>query len=67
MKKVESRENEFVEQLNKLLTSSFPPQVSFKTKYFIGEDTDSKKRGLYFELSSINTGLIYSNLLEIKE
>ena len=65
--KVKSRENEFVSQLIKLLTNTFPPPLTFKVKYFIGEEKDSGKTGLYFELSFGGSGLLYSTFRELKD
>ena len=60
MKKIESIENEFVGQLQKLLSGFFPKEmpVGFDLKYFIGED-DKGVRGLYFEVNSKNVGNIF--------
>ena len=62
-----SIENEFVEQLRKLLTGFFPDTmpVGFDLKYFIGED-DKGIRGLYFEINSKNVGNIFFKFKPMK-
>jgi hypothetical protein len=66
IRKLESRSNEFVEQFRQLLSNAFPPPLAFKTKYFLGEDKDSGKKGLYFELMFIGTGMLYSIFMQMK-
>lgn len=57
IKRIETVENEFIEQLKQLLNSSFPEVLGFEVEYFIGEDKGI--RGLYVEIKSKVFGIIY--------
>ena len=50
MKRIETRDNEFLMQLREILRNSFPPALDFKVDYYLGEDKGVK--GLYFILTS---------------
>lgn len=50
MKRIETRDNEFVEQFRKTLEDSFPIGLKFKVDYYLGEDKGVQ--GLYFSISS---------------
>ena len=67
IKKIESGTHVFVEQLRQLLSNTFPRGMRFKTTYFIGEDTDTGTKGLYFELQVSKGGLLYMNFIEMKD
>lgn len=67
IKKIESGNHVFVERLRQLLSNTFPRGMSFTTKYFIGEDTDTGTKGLYLELQVSKGGLLYMNFLELKD
>lgn len=67
IKKIESGTHEFVEQLRQLLSNTFPRGMRFTTTYFIGEDTDTGTKGLYFELQVSKGGLLYMNFIEMKD
>ena len=67
IKKIESKTHVFVEQLRQLLSNTFPRGMAFKTTYFIGEDTDTGTKGLYFELQVSKGGLLYMNFIEMKD
>lgn len=67
IKKIESGNHVFAERLRRLLSNTFPRGMSFKTIYFIGEDTDTGIKGLYFELQVSKGGVLYMNFLEMKE
>jgi hypothetical protein len=63
MKRIETRENEFVVQFKELLLNSFPHVLDFKVDYFVGEDKGVK--GLYFTMTS-KFGRIYTKIEEMK-
>ena len=50
MKRIETRDNEFLMQFRKTLRDSFPHVLNFKVDYYLGEDKGV--RGLYFTLTS---------------
>ena len=50
MKRIETRDNEFLVQFRTILQSSFPPALDFKVDYYLGEDKGV--RGLYFTMTS---------------
>jgi hypothetical protein len=64
MKRIETRENEFVVQFKELLKNSFPHVLDFKVDYFIGEEKGVK--GLYFTLTS-RFGRIYTKIEPMKD
>ena len=65
IKRIETISNEFVEQLESSLHSSFPKQIRFKVDYYIGEDSDSI-RGLYIEIISSLFGTLYMRVQQMK-
>ena len=65
MKRIETRENEFVVQFKELLKNSFPLVLNFKVDYYLGEDNNGK-RGLYFTLTS-KFGRIYTKIQPMKD
>jgi len=67
MKRIETRENEFVNQLQKVLYefSHINLKIGFDLDYYIGED-DNNIRGLCFELTSKTVGLIYFKFQQIE-
>jgi hypothetical protein len=67
IKKIGSGSHVFVEQLRELLSNTFPRGMVFKASYFIGEDTDTGIKGLYFELVVSKGGLLYMNFMELKD
>jgi len=67
IKKLESGNHVFTEQFRRLLLHVFPRGMTFKTTYFIGEDTDSGAKGLYFELQIKKAGVLYMNFMELKD
>jgi len=67
IKKIESGNHVFMEQLRQLLSNTFPRGMVFKATYFIGEDTDRGIKGLYFELQVSKGGLLYMNFLELRD
>lgn len=50
MKRIETRDNEFLMQFRKILGDSFPDVLDFKVDYYLGEDKGVT--GLYFILTS---------------
>lgn len=60
MKRLETRENEFVVQFKELLKNSFPLVLNFEVDYYLGEDHNGR-RGLYFTLTS-KFGRIYTKI-----
>ena len=48
MKRIETRENEFVMQFKELLKSSFPLVLNFKADYYLGEDKGKRVWFKYF-------------------
>ena len=65
IKELEIIENEFVEQLQGLLNSSFNGlPIGFQVRYLIGEN-ELKERGLYFEITSTITKLVYSKFMKM--
>lgn len=65
IKKIESRDNEFIRHFKEMLETHFPSVFNYKVVYIIGED-EKGRRGLYFELISKLFGSIYSRFEEIK-
>lgn len=66
IKELEIIDNEFVEQLQGLLNSSFSGlPIGFQVKYMIGEN-ELKERGLYFEIESKITNVVYSKFMKMK-
>jgi hypothetical protein len=63
MKRIETRDNEFIEQFRKSLQSSFPPVLNFAGDYYLGEEKGVK--GLYFTLTS-RFGVLYSNIANLE-
>ena len=60
MKRIETRENEFVVHFKEVLKNSFPLVLNFRVDYYLGEDKNGK-RGLYFTLTS-KFGRIYTKI-----
>lgn len=50
MKRIETRDNEFLMQLRNMFRDSFPRVLKFKVDYYLGEDKGVT--GLYFILTS---------------
>jgi hypothetical protein len=65
IRKIETIENEFVEQLQNMLHKSFPEKISFTIQYYIGEDSKGIK-GLYIEVISNAFGMVYMKAREMK-
>lgn len=60
IRKIETIENQFIEQIQSLLYNSFPKAVGFKVNYCIGEEEQQEgKKGLYIEVISKKFGLVY--------
>ena len=66
IKKVKTRENEFVFHLREILDKFFPEPLGFEVEYYIGEDKRGTK-GLYFNLTSNQFGKIYSKFGRFKD
>lgn len=66
VKRIETIRNEFVEQLESTLHTSFPKQLRFKIDYYIGED-DNSTRGLYIEVISKVFGILYMKVCQMKD
>jgi hypothetical protein len=67
IKKIESIENGFVEQLKQLLPDVFsgPVPLDLDTDYFLGED-DKGTRCLYFDLRNKKFGQLYNKILALE-
>ena len=66
IKELEIIDNEFVEQLQGLLNNSFSGlPIGFQVKYIIGEN-ELKERGLYFEITSKITNVVYGKFMKMK-
>jgi len=59
MKRIETRDNEFLEQFRASLRSSFPDALHFKVDYYLGENQGV--RGLYFVISS-KVGTVFTRI-----
>ena len=64
MKRIETRDNEFLTQFRQSLRDSFPLALALEVDYYLGEDND--KQGLYFIMTS-RFGRIYTNIKPIKK
>ena len=64
VKRIETIENVFVEQLKELLHNSFPKILGFDIEYFVGEDRGV--RGIYFEIISKPFGIVYKKHITMK-
>lgn len=58
MKRIETRENDFILHFKEMLENSFPNPLGFKVEYYVGEDKKGVK-GLYFKLTSKQFGPVY--------
>lgn len=65
IKKIETINNEFIEQMRTLLMNSFPDFLGFEIEYFIGEDNGVK--GLYVEIRSKMFGSVYRKKKNLKD
>ena len=63
MKRIETRDNEFLMQFRKSLGSSFPPALDLKVDYYLGEDEGVK--GLYIIIAS-RFGMLYRKVMQLK-
>ena len=48
-----------IDQIKVLIEKSFPPAIGYKLEYFVGEDEDTKRQHLIFDLTSVSFGGIY--------
>lgn len=64
MKRIETRDNEFLEQFRDTLRDSFPDALNLTIDYYLGEDKGV--RGLHFTIIS-RFGLIYSKTTKMKD
>ena len=64
MKRIETRDNEFLMQFRDTLRDSFPHALKLTVDYYVGEDKGV--RGLYFTLTS-RFGLLYSRTIKMKD
>ena len=65
IKRIETVNNEFIEQVKTLLSNSFPDFFGFDVEYFIGEDHGTK--GLYIEIKSKMFGTVYRKKKNLKD
>lgn len=63
MKRIETRDNEFLMQFRKSVGSSFPPALDLKVDYYLGEDKGIK--GLYITITS-RFGILYRKIMQLK-
>ncbi|MCK5602073.1 hypothetical protein KAR91_09395 [Candidatus Pacearchaeota archaeon] len=65
MRKIEDRNNEMVDQIRLLINKSFPPALGYRVEYFVGEDEDTRREHLVFNLTSSMFGNIYCKSLKL--
>ena len=65
MRKIEDRNNEMVDQIRLLINKSFPPALGYRVEYFVGEDEDTRREHLVFNLTSSMFGVIYCKSLKL--
>ena len=58
MRHIKERSNEMVDQIKNLIAKSFAPAHEFDVKYYEGEDSDTERQYLVFEIS-VSIGRIY--------
>ena len=63
MKRIETRDNEFLMQFRRSLQNSFPPALDLKVDYYLGEDKGIK--GLYFTIIS-RFGLLFKRIEKLR-
>jgi len=63
MKRIETRDNEFLMQFRKSLQDSFPPALDLKVDYYLGEDKGVK--GLYITITS-KFGTLYRKIIQLE-
>ena len=63
MKRIETRDNEFLMQFRKSLGSSFPPALDLKVDYYLGEEKGVK--GLYITITS-RFGTLYKKIMQLE-
>ena len=63
MKRIETRDNEFLMQFRNTIRDSFPPALDFKVDYYLGEDNGV--RGLYFIITS-RFGRLFTKIKNLK-
>jgi hypothetical protein len=63
MKRIETRDNDFLVQFRKSLQSSFPHVLNITVDYYLGEDKKGK-RGLYLTVTS-KFGLLYRKVMNL--
>lgn len=59
MNHIKDRSNEMVDQVKNLIGKSFPPALGFGVKYYEGEDPDTERQYLVFEINTSAFGMIY--------
>ena len=64
--KIKNVKNELIEQIKKMLLSSFPKAFVFKIEYFTGEEPLTNTRGLFINIVSDKYGLIYTKNQSMK-
>ncbi len=65
IKRIETVDNEFIQQVRTLLMNAFPDFLGFEIEYYIGEDNGTK--GLYIEIKSKMFGIIYRKKKNLKD
>lgn len=65
MRIIEKRDNEMVNQIADLLEKAFPPIFSYKVAYFIGEEEDTERIMLVFEITSKTLGSVYKKSMRM--
>ncbi len=63
MKRIETRDNEFLTQFRKSLQDSFPSALDLKVDYYLGEDKGVK--GLYITITS-RFGTLYRKIIQLE-
>ena len=58
MRHIEERSNEMMDQIKQLIAKSFPPALEFVVRYYEGEDSDTERQFLVFEINT-SIGRIY--------
>ena len=56
---IKDRGNEMIDQIKTLIKKSFPPAIGFEAKYYEGEDRDTERQYLVFEIHTSAFGMVY--------
>jgi hypothetical protein len=65
MRKIEDKSNEMIDQIKVLIGKSYPPAFGYRVEYFVGEDEDTRREHLVFNLTSSVFGDIYRKSVKL--